>query len=180
MLSAKKLMRRPKAFERLVGLSPDAFEQLLLNLEPNWQRAHRRSLLRVNRLRAIGGGRAFKLDMRERLLVTLLYLRQYFTMHVLGLFFDLDDSNVCRGIHALLPVLEATLPAPLRARTLATEADEPPKKNTKKPRKIRFLDEFVEAFPSTKISSWTPANSREASLRSRRERHLGRKRSAGR
>lgn len=147
MLSAKKLMRRPKAFERLVGLSPHAFEQLLLDLEPKWKRAHRRSLLRVDRVRAIGGGRAFKLEVRERLLVTLLYLRQYFTMHVLGLFFDLDDSNVCRGIHALLPVLEQTLPGPVRARTLNAQADEPPKKEAKKRRKIRSLDEFIEAFP---------------------------------
>ena len=147
MLSARKLMRRKQAFERLVGVTPDQFKQLLTDLEPHWNRAHRRSLLRVNRKRGIGAGRAFKLPLAERLLVTLLYLRQYFTMHVLGMFFDLNDSNICRGIHALLPVLEQTLPAPERARTLQAKADEPPKKGEKKPRKIRSLDEFIEVFP---------------------------------
>lgn len=147
MLSARKLMRRKQAFERLVGLTPEQFEQLLMDLEPRWNRAHRRSLLRADRKRGIGAGRAFKLPLAERLLVTLLYLRQYFTMHVLGMFFDLNDSNICRGIHALLPVLEDTLPGPVRARTLQAKADEPPKKGEKKLRKIRSLDEFVEVFP---------------------------------
>ena len=77
----------------------------------------------------------------------LLYLRQYFTMHVLGILFDLDAANVCRNIHGLLPVLEQALPAPLRPRTLQAQPDETPGKETKKPRKIRSLDEFLEVFP---------------------------------
>ena len=147
MLRVQTLKRRSRAFERLIGLTPEQFDALLADLEPEWERARRRSLLRADRVRAIGGGRTHKLELPERLLVTLLYLRQYFTVHVLGMFFDLDDSNVCRNIHALLPVLEQVLPAPVRARTLAATGDEPPKKGEKKPRKIRSLDEFVEAFP---------------------------------
>lgn len=147
MLRLDKLKSRARSFERLVGLSPVEFEQLLTELEPLWEQAHRRSLLRVGRVRRIGAGNTFKLDLGQRLLVTLLYLRQYFTMHVLGILFDLDAANVCRNIHALLPVLEQALPAPLRPRTLQAKPDEAPGKAAKKPRKIRSLEEFLEVFP---------------------------------
>lgn len=106
VLRLEKLKSRARSFEQLVGLTPPEFEQLLSELEPLWERAHGRSLLRAGRFRRIGAGNTFKLDLSRRLLVTLLYLRQYFTMHVLGLLFGLDAANVCRNIHALLPVLE--------------------------------------------------------------------------
>ncbi len=112
MLRLEKLKSRACSFERLVGLSPTEFDQLLTELEPLWEQAHRRSLLRAGRVRGIGAGNTFKLNLAQRLLVTLLYRRQYFTMHVLGLLFDLDAANVCRNIHALLPVLEQATPAP--------------------------------------------------------------------
>jgi len=96
VLRLEKLKSRARSFERLVGLSPEEFERLLNELEPFWERAHRRSLLRAGRVRRIGAGNTFKLDLGQRLLVTLLYLRQYFTMHVLGILFDLDAANVCR------------------------------------------------------------------------------------
>ncbi|WP_264778068.1 transposase [Deinococcus aetherius] len=143
----EKLKSRARSFERLVGLTPVEFDQLLIELEPLWEQAHRRSLLRAGRARRIGAGNTFKLDLSQRLLVTLLYLRQYFTMHVLGILFDLDAANVCRNIHGLLPVLEQALPAPLRPRTLQAKPDEAPGKEAKKPRRIRSLDEFLEVFP---------------------------------
>ena len=147
MLRLEKLKSRARSFERLVGLSPAEFEQLLTELELLWEQAHRRSLLRAGRVRRIGAGNTFKLELSQRLLVTLLYLRQYFTIHVLGILFDLDAANICRNIHGLLPVLEQALPAPLRPRTLQAQPDEAPGKTAKKPRKIRSLDEFLEVFP---------------------------------
>jgi len=143
----EKLKSRARSFERLVGLSPVEFDQLLSELEPLWEQSHHRSLLRAGRVRRIGAGNTFKLDLSQRLLVTLLYLRQYCTMHVLGVLFDLDAANVCRNIHALLPVLEQALPAPLRPRTLQAKPDEAPGQGGRKPRKIRSLDEFLEVFP---------------------------------
>jgi len=147
VLRVEKLKSRVRSFERLVGLNPAEFDQLLSELEPLWKQAHHRSLIRAGRVRRIGAGNTFKLDLSQRLLVTLLYLRQYFTLHVLGILFDLDAANVCRNIHALLPVLEQALPAPLRPRTLQAKPDEVPSQGGRKPRKIRSLDEFLEVFP---------------------------------
>lgn len=111
MLRVDKLKSRGRSFERMTGLTPTEFDQLLIDLEPFWEQSHRRSLSRAGRVRRIRAGNTFKLDLSQRLLVTLLYLRQYFTMHVLGILFDLDAANICRNIHALLPVLEHT-PSP--------------------------------------------------------------------
>jgi len=143
----EKLTSRTLSFERLVGLSPVEFDQFLSELEPLWKQFHHRSLLRAGRVRRIGAGNTFKLDLSQRLLITLFYLRQYCTMHVLGVLFDLDTANVCRNIHALLPVLEQALPAPLRSRTLQAKPDETPGQSGRKPKKIRSLDEFLEVFP---------------------------------
>ncbi|MBB6018768.1 hypothetical protein HNQ04_004049 [Deinococcus radiopugnans ATCC 19172] len=118
-----------------------------MDLEPLWEHTHRCSLLRAGRIRRIGAGNTFKLTLGQRLLVTLLYLRQYFTMHVLGILFDLDAANICRNIHAVLPVLEQALPAPLRPLTLQAKPDEAPGKQGQKPGKIRSLEEFLEIFP---------------------------------
>jgi len=136
-----------RSFERLVGLNPAESDQLLSELVPLWKQAHHRSLSRAGRVRRIGAGNTFKLDLSQRLLVTLLYPRQYFTMHALGILFDLDAANVCRNIHALLPVLEQAMPAPLSPRTLQAKLDEAPDQGGPKPRKIRSLDEFLEVFP---------------------------------
>ncbi len=95
MLRVDKLKSRVRTFERLVGLTPEEFERLLSELEPLWEQAHRRSLLRAGRVRRISAGNTFKLDLDQRLLVTLLYLRQYFTMHVLGI---LDLLRKCAAM----------------------------------------------------------------------------------
>jgi len=65
----------------------------------------------------------------------------------LGIRFNLDVANVCQNIHALPPVLEQALPAPLRPRTPQAKPDEMPKQGRRKPRTIRSLDELLEVLP---------------------------------
>jgi hypothetical protein len=144
MLQVPRLMQRPRSFESLCGLNPSEFTRLAEQLEPLWTRAHRTSLLREGRRRRIGAGRQFKLDVPHRLLLTLMYLRHYLPMHLLGVLFEMDAANVCRNIHALLPLLEQALPAPLRARTLDSRKvtpDDAPR------RRLRTLEDVLEAFP---------------------------------
>ncbi len=77
-------------------------------------------------------------------MLTLIYLRHYLPMHLLGLLFEMDAANVCRNIHALLPLLEQALPAPHCARTLDSckvTPDDAPR------RRLRTLEDVLEAFP---------------------------------
>ena len=114
-------------------------------LDPLWVRAHRLSLLQVGRQRQIGAGRQFKLDVPHRLFLSLLYLRHYLPMHFLGVLFEMDAANVCRNIHALLPLLEQAVPAPLRARTPDSRKVIPNDVGTR--RRLRTLEDVLDAFP---------------------------------
>jgi Helix-turn-helix of DDE superfamily endonuclease len=52
--------------------------------------------------RKLGAGRPFKLDLRERFVMLLVYYRLYITYTLAGFLFDLDQSNICRGIQKIL------------------------------------------------------------------------------
>ena len=51
-----------------------------------------------NRERDIGAGRPFTLDIKNRILMLLVYYRLYITYTLAGFLFDLDQSNICRDI----------------------------------------------------------------------------------
>ena len=88
MLSVEKLRRKPKHFHNFTGLTPQQFDQLLVAIEPLYEKAQAERLSNPNRLRPIGAGRKFKLDLPERLLMSLMYLRLYLTQTLLGYLFD--------------------------------------------------------------------------------------------
>ena len=48
-----------------------------------------------------GAGRHFKLDVKNRFLMLLVYYRLYITYTLAGFLFDLDKSNVCRDIQKI-------------------------------------------------------------------------------
>lgn len=148
MISVERFRRSPKAFTRLVGLSPTQFDEVLTNLENTWQEAERARLSKRERINKIGAGNRYKLDVAGMLLMTLIYLRHYLTMEFLGVLFDLDRANVCRNLNRLLPLLEEVLPSPGRSRSLQARSDEVTKGNprTKKGR-IRDVAGLLEAFP---------------------------------
>ena len=127
MLRATQLQKRPAAFQRLTGVSPDEFDTIIELATPVWHEANTKRLNNRKRLRAIGAGAQFHLELPALLLMTLIYLRQYCTQEFLGwLLFSLDKSNVSRNIKLLLPVLELALPSPIRARTLQLHPDQTP------------------------------------------------------
>ena len=52
-----------------------------------------------------GAGRPFKLDVKDRFLMLLVYYRLYITYTLAGFLFDLDQSNICRDIQKIEPLL---------------------------------------------------------------------------
>jgi hypothetical protein len=54
-----------------------------------------------NRKRKIGAGRQFKLDIKNRFVMLLVYYRLYITYTLTGFLFDLDQSNICRDIQKI-------------------------------------------------------------------------------
>ena len=54
-----------------------------------------------DRERNIGAGRPFKLDLKNRFVMLLVYYRLYITYTLTGFLFDLDQSSTCRDIQKI-------------------------------------------------------------------------------
>ncbi len=65
-----------------------------------------------NRERRIGAGRHFKLDVKNRFLMLLVYYRLYITYTLAGFLFDLDQSNICRDIQKIEGLIRQCIPIP--------------------------------------------------------------------
>lgn len=121
MVKLKKLLQKPKVFKRLTGLSPAKFEELILELEPRFLKARKKRLFRPRPQRKFGGGRKPKLSLSESLLMLLLYYRTY-TNHVfLGMVMGIDNSNVCRYLRQIEPLLAGIFRIPERRIDMSQE-----------------------------------------------------------
>ena len=77
MFTTTQLQKRPAAFQRLTGVTPEEFDSIVEAFEPLWDEAQIARLNIRKRKRAIGAGPTFKLDPVAQILMTLIYLRQY-------------------------------------------------------------------------------------------------------
>ncbi len=67
---------------------------------------------RKDRKRDVGAGRPFKLDVKNRFLILLVYYRLYITYTLTGFLFDLDQSNICRDIQKIESLIRQCVPIP--------------------------------------------------------------------
>jgi hypothetical protein len=121
MSHTDRLRKAPKAFRRLTGITPAAFDDLLAQLTPLHQAADARRKARPGRKRKPGGGRKHALALADRLLMLLIYYRTYISHAFLGFLFGLDDSAVGRNINPLQPLLAGIFRIPERRVELAED-----------------------------------------------------------
>jgi hypothetical protein len=100
------LKTHPSVFRHLTGLTVPVFDALAADVVPAIEVAHRQSLDRPDRERAIGAGGEFGLTTADQVLLTVVWLRQYPTQEVLGFLFGVSDSTALRAVRRCLPVLE--------------------------------------------------------------------------
>jgi len=100
LLSYDKLSKKPLLFKSFTGLTVQEFDDIYN--KKITKRYHKYELQRLSkrkdRKRDIGAGRPFKLDLKDRFLMILIYYRLYITYTLADgfLLFDLDQSNICR------------------------------------------------------------------------------------
>jgi len=121
MLNYQSLKQNPQAFKKLTSITPTEFDHLFEKVSLSWMESECQRLDRPDRQRARGGGSDYKLPLRERLLMTLMWLRLYLTTEALGILFGVNKSTVSRNTRRLLPVLD-----PLCSDTL--DWPDPPKR----------------------------------------------------
>jgi hypothetical protein len=90
------------------------------------------------RRRAVGAGPKHRYDVRDRLLMTLFWLRVYTTYEVMGFFYDLDKTNIEDNLKDVLATLEV----------MTSFTFERPSAERKK---LRSPQEVMDAFPEVRL-----------------------------
>lgn len=132
LLSYDKLSRKPLLFKSFTGLSIKQFDDIYKEIESKYSKyeikrlSHRR-YGRRERKRAVGAGRRFKLVVKDRIIMVLVYYRLYITYTLMEFLFGLDQSNICRDIEKMESLIRECLPIPQKlysvAKRLKTKED---------------------------------------------------------
>ncbi len=102
------LKKYPDIFVKLTGLQVGDFDHLLDDIVPHYMQVENRRLSRLDRQRAIGGGDRCELEVRDQVLLTVIWLRLYPRQEVLGNFFGVSQPTASRYIARMIPVIEQT------------------------------------------------------------------------
>ena len=121
MAVLKVLRARPELFFRLSGIRPVDFDAPVCQLHPIWLAGETGRLSRKNRQRAIGGGRKYRLQPAEQMLLCLIYCRTYAGQAFVGLLFDISSPTVCRRVRAMTTVMAGHFAMPERRIKFSTQ-----------------------------------------------------------
>jgi DDE superfamily endonuclease/Helix-turn-helix of DDE superfamily endonuclease len=107
MFRLNYLSRHPQAFRAMTGLTPAEFDAYLRAARPAVADAEHQRRDRPDRRRDVGAGHPYGLaDLDDRILCTVIWLRVYPSLMVLGYFFGLSESAARRTVAHTLPGLE--------------------------------------------------------------------------
>jgi len=123
-------------FKSFTGLQVSEFDALYTKTQGSHASYEEKRLHRENRKRRIGAGHPFKLPLRDRLVMLLMYHRLYVTSTLLGFLFNLGQTNVLKNIRMLEPLVTQVLPLP--------------KKIHRRAGRLGNLDEVEALFPGFK------------------------------
>ena len=164
-MSYARLSKKPLLFRSFTGLEISEFNEIYTEIESKYNEHERKRLSRTKRERKVGAGRPFKLKVKERFfLMLLVYYRLYITYTPSGFLFDLDQSNICRDMSIIEPLVKLCIPLP--------------KKLYKRTRRLRTIDEVEEEyFPGFKafIDSSEQEIPRPKNKRKRKSYYSGKK-----
>ena len=102
---------------------------------------------RKNRKRSMGAGRPFKLDLRDRFVMLLVYYRLYITYTLAGFLFDLDQSNICRDIQKIERLVRQCIPIPQKIYSITKRLKTPEEVERYFPGFMSFIDCTEQQIP---------------------------------
>ena len=121
MLSYTKLSGNARRFKTLMGMFLQEFNLLFAKVEKAHPEAERERLFKRPRRRAIGAGRRFALDLRNRVLL-LFYYRTYATQDVAAEVLGVGQATVSRSIDQIAPIVRQCIPIPAKIHDRAKRA----------------------------------------------------------
>jgi len=109
MLTYKTISLFPQTFVRLIGMTILEFDHLDVAFEKAYRekQSKRNKTLRGQRprLRKVGGGRPSKYELRDRLILTLFWMKARPTYKVLGELYNINRATASSIIKEIAPVL---------------------------------------------------------------------------
>lgn len=107
-----RLRRNPFLFRKLTGITPEKFDELVVQLEQRFDERRAKRLGRRKRERKIGGGRKYQHSLADRFLMLLIWYRTYETYDFLGFLFVCDGATICRNVREIEPLLAGIFHVP--------------------------------------------------------------------
>lgn len=141
MITYEKLSKKPQVAKSLIGMSLVEFDLLYDEFENAHEKClqtSQRTRRGQKRRRGVGAGRKHTYDLRERLLMTLFWLKAYTTYELLGFFYDLNKTNIEDNLLLILETLES----------MASFEFERPTADRKK---LHSVEEVMDAFPDVRL-----------------------------
>ncbi len=133
-----RLSKKPLLFRSFTGLDVKEFDNIYdreITKRYHKHEIQRLSKRKDNRERRYGAiGRHFKLDVKDRVLMLLVYYRLYITYTLAGFLFDLDQSNIYRGIQKIESLIRKCVPIPQKLYKIT--------------KRLKTIDEVEKYFPS--------------------------------
>jgi hypothetical protein len=141
MITYEKLRKKPQVAKSLIGMSLGEFDQFsdefeVAHEERLW--ASQKTRRGQKRQRGVGAGRKHKYDLRDRLLMTLFWLKAYTTYELLGFFYDLNKTNIEDNLKLVLATLEGMTSFNFERPTAERQ-------------KLRSVAEVMDAFPDVRL-----------------------------
>lgn len=114
MLSYDRLSKKPSLFKSFTGISIQQFDNIYKEIKSKYEKYEiKRLSSKRRRERDVGAiDRHFKLIVEDRIIMVLVYYRLYITYTLTEFLFELDQSNVCRGIQKIEGLIRQCLPIP--------------------------------------------------------------------
>lgn len=131
-MSYERIKKQPNNFLKLTGLHVGQFEDLVSKIRPSFQKLEEKKLL--------PGRRSHLPTLEDKLLCVLIYYRTYITHTFLGYLFNLHNSNICRLLKKIEPLLakkisitkDRSLTADKVLKILADVTEQPTQRPSKK------------------------------------------------
>ncbi len=150
MLSHERLSKKPLLFKSFTGLTVQEFDDIYNKEIAKRYTKHeiqRLSKRKDNRERKSGAGRHFKLDVKNRFLMLLVYYRLYITYTLAGFLFDIDQSSICRDIQKIESLIRKCLSIPQKIYNFTKRLKTPEAVEKYFPGFLAFTDSTEQQIP---------------------------------
>ncbi len=136
-------------FKLFTGLTPQEFNNIYDKEIAKRYHKHeiKRLSKRKDREREIGAGRHFKLDVKNKFLIILVYYRLYITYTLTGFLFDIDQSNICRDIQKIEGLIRQCVPIPQKTYNITKRLKTPEEVEQYFPGFLAFTDCTEQQIP---------------------------------